>query len=265
MYSHRRRLTDEDRKDSAAVKMASSSKAENETGRGSTGLSRATATLTAVTDDSRKKAAAVEEQGSQRKSPRGASTADTARPGTHHDHNPQQQQQQHLIKATELLKRAAEKQLTLSSLTLTERLLVAQLSTLPSVNSPSSSEQSATRDTARKSSGSRTSKDLPSVNDISASVPKDDIRTAMKPDNVAADDNEVIYDADSARQESLILRENVTGRYVEPTVNNISERRGNLSSDVDNDERTERHSNAAESKDTKVQFQQDDSDLRIVS
>ena len=63
----------------------------------------------------------------------------TAGPGLHC----QQQQQQHVVKATELLKRVAERELTGS--TVGERLITERLTTLPDSKSPSSGTTAASQ------------------------------------------------------------------------------------------------------------------------
>ena len=263
-------MTDENRKRSASAEITSSPKTPDETGCRSTGLSRYTATSTAVADSCRQKTAEIVELDDRSKSPRGASTAGTARRGTlshhHHHQQQQQQQQQHLTKAAELLKRVADKQLTGSSLS--ERLLIAKLHTLPTVK-----PETAVTDTFRELPGSERSKDAHAVAQKSSYISTDDIRTVVKPDIVAADVDEDIWNGDSARHHSAPRRPTL------PIVDEIdsesqsSESQSSLSSDVNTDVPPEQHTFpfAFDPKNREVQFQQleldsqDDSDLRIVS
>jgi len=221
------------------------------------------ATLTAIADSCRTTTAAIVELYDRLKSPREASTAGMARRGTlsHHHHQHHHQQQQHLTKAAELLKRVADKQLTGSSLS--ERLLIAKLHTLPTVKS-----QTTATDTSRVLPGSEESKDAPAVAQKYSSIPTDDIQTAAKPDIVAADVDEDIWDGDSARHHSAPRRSTL------PIVDEIdNESETGLSSDVDTDVPPEQHTFplAVDPKNRGIQFQplelhsQDDSDLRIVS
>lgn len=263
-------MTDENRKCSAAAEMTSSSKVPNKTRHGSTDISPdATVASTAFADGCRKKPAmVVEQQGNRPKSPRGASAAGTARCGTHPHHHDHHQQQQHLSKAAELLKRVAEKQLTGS--TLTERLLVAKLTALPTTESHSN-EKTAKKDIAMELTAVNMSRDSATVTKTSPCIATDDVLIVIKPDKV-----EDVCGAESARRDSSRLNENRTrsGDYAVSLVDNVtSERQSNLVSALITDEPIDQPKvyTAAESMERTVNFQQrevdnqDDSDLRTVS
>ena len=244
MCSRSHRLTDENRKCSAAAEMTSPSKVPRKTGCGSPELARDAAASTVV-GDSLNKAAGMVEHGDRPTSSRGVSTEVTARRGPQRHHC-----QQHFTEATELLKRAAEKQLTGSSLA--ERMLIKKLNTLPDIKTRG--VQAAANDTVSDSSGSKISKDVTAVTKTSHGVPTNDTQAVVK------------SDADSARRTLSILHEAMSD-----VVDDITNESRSMSvADIDLEESPEPRT-AAASKERTVQFQQqefvsqDDSDLRTVS
>jgi len=220
-------------------------------------LSHDMASPTAIADGKMASAAVVQRDRS--KSPKVRQTVYMGRRETqYHHYQHQQQQQQHLIKAAELLKRVAGKQLTGSSLA--ERLLVDKVTKLSAVKSPSMQTDAA--ETGRKLSEYKTSKGGPQV----TGMPTHDTQVVAKPDN----SDDIGQTAESARRHLSGQSGNTMSDHNAPIVDNVtSERHGNLVAGTDTKETTAPPT--AQSNDQILHcsqpevHNQDDSDLRTVS